>query len=562
MSTPAPLVIEDAAGARWDDDADVIVVGLGAAGVTAAIEARERGADVLVLDRFEGGGATAISGGVYYAGGGTHIQTEAGVEDSVDNMHRYLSMEVQDAVSDETLRHFCETSAANVRWLTDRGVPFFGNLCPVKTSYPTNEYHLYYSGNEALPPYRDQAVPAPRGHRTDGGAFPGANFVEPLRRWALQAGVRFQLQARVDRLIIDGNGRVIGAECQAIEGEGWRRLHRRLHRMETAIAKMAPDLAARLRRWCDRIEDEHAAPRRIRSRRGLILCAGGFVFNRDMVAQYVPEFLPGLALGTAGDDGLGIRLGQSVGGKLDHMHRASAWRFLYPPNAFAQGMLINSRGARFANELWYGAKIGEAMVEHNRGVSTLIIDEHLRRLALEQSKPGRLQWFQRGVALMNLYFNCKKARDIDALAQMIGVPGNALRGTFEEYNAAADGLRPDPFGKDAENMHAMREGPFYAIDCSLGSKRHLCAVMTLGGLAVDEKTGQVLSEQGGVIPGLYAAGRNAVGVCSRQYVSGLSIADCVYSGLRAARHATQAEELPASASGELEGSGNRVVGDV
>ena len=61
--------------------------------------------------------------------------------------------------------------------------------------------------------------------------------------------------------------------------------------------------------------------------------------------------------------------------------------------------------------------------------------------------------------------------------------------------------------------------------------------MTLGGLAVDETTGEVLTEDGSVVPGLYAAGRNAVGICSRQYVSGLSIADCVYSGLRAARHA-------------------------
>jgi 3-oxo-5alpha-steroid 4-dehydrogenase len=61
--------------------------------------------------------------------------------------------------------------------------------------------------------------------------------------------------------------------------------------------------------------------------------------------------------------------------------------------------------------------------------------------------------------------------------------------------------------------------------------------MTLGGLAIDERTGEVLSENGGPVTGLYAAGRNAAGVCSRQYVSGLSIADCVYSGLRAARHA-------------------------
>jgi 3-oxo-5alpha-steroid 4-dehydrogenase len=66
--------------------------------------------------------------------------------------------------------------------------------------------------------------------------------------------------------------------------------------------------------------------------------------------------------------------------------------------------------------------------------------------------------------------------------------------------------------------------------------------MTLGGLAVDERTGQVLSENGGVVPGLYAAGRNAVGICSRQYVSGLSIADCVFSGRRAGRHVTRDQQ--------------------
>jgi 3-oxo-5alpha-steroid 4-dehydrogenase len=121
---------------------------------------------------------------------------------------------------------------------------------------------------------------------------------------------------------------------------------------------------------------------------------------------------------------------------------------------------------------------------------------------------------------------------------MLAVPSETLQSTLDDYNAAAQGTRVDRFDKAADSIHPLRQGPFYAIDCSLGSKRHLCAVMTLGGLAVDEKTGQVLREDGGVVPGLYAAGRNAVGICSRQYVSGLSIADCVYSGLRAARHVT------------------------
>ncbi len=537
MSSLTPLVVQDVEGTQWDESADLVVVGLGAAGVTAAIEARERGADVILVDRFTGGGATAISGGVYYAGGGTHIQQAAGVEDTVDNMYRYLSLEVQDAVSEETLRDFCEKSPENVRWLTDRGVPFLPNLCPVKTSYPTNEYHLYYSGNECFPPYSERAKPAQRGHRPDGGAFPGASITEPLRQTAIERGVRIELQTRVTRLVVDTTGRVVGAECRYLPSPTWRALHRRLHDWETAIAKIAPGLAAALRRRCDAIEASHSRVKRIRCHRGLILCAGGFIFNREMVAEHVPEFLPGMPLGTAGDDGLGIRLGQSVGGKLEQMHRASAWRFLYPPNAFAEGVLINDEGERFANEFWYGAKIGEAMVERNHGVATLIIDEDLKKRAHEQSKPGQLQWFQRAAALMNLYLNCKKAEDVDALAEMLDVPRDTLQKTLSDYNESADGTRSDPFDKAGDSIHPFRDGPYYAIDCSLGSKRHLCAVMTLGGLAVDEKTGQVRSETGGIVPGLYAAGRNAVGICSRQYVSGLSIADCVYSGLRAARHA-------------------------
>lgn len=548
MGKLTPEAVENADAADWDETTDILVVGLGAAGITAAIEARERGAEVTLLDRFEGGGATAISGGVFYAGGGTHIQEAAGVQDSVDNMYRYLAMEVQDAVSVETLRDFCETSAENVKWLTDRGVPFLPNLCPIKTSYPTNEYHLYYSGNETFPPYCDEATPAQRGHRPDGGAFPGARIVEPLREHALAKGVNIVLQARVSRLVVDGSGAVLGAEYQHIPSSFWRDLHMRLHKLETAIAKVAPGLAGWLRKRCDSIEDEHSEPKRIRSRRGVILSAGGFIFNRDMAAEFVPEFVPGLPLGTAGDDGVGIRLGQSVGGKLEQMHRASAWRFLYPPHAFAQGLLINGKGERFANEFWYGAKIGEALVEENHGIATLIIDEKLKKLAHEQSKPGQLQWFQRAAALMNLYLNCKKAKDLPALADMLDVPLETLKKTIEENNAVAKGIRNDRFDKARDSIHPLNEGPYYAIDCSLGSQRHLCAVMTLGGLAVDEKTGQVLSESGGLVPGLYAAGRNAVGICSRQYVSGLSIADCVYSGLRAARHCTHVSQQPSTES--------------
>src|SRR5690625_2050040 len=89
---------------------DVIIVGFGAAGAAAAIEAADNGAKVLVLDRAYGGGASALSGGVIYAGGGTEQQKAAGYQDTVDNLYAYLKKEVDDAVDDATLRDFCEQS--------------------------------------------------------------------------------------------------------------------------------------------------------------------------------------------------------------------------------------------------------------------------------------------------------------------------------------------------------------------------------------------------------------------------------------------------------------------
>jgi succinate dehydrogenase/fumarate reductase flavoprotein subunit len=204
-------------------------------------------------------------------------------------------------------------------------------------------------------------------------------------------------------------------------------------------------------------------------------------------------------------------------------------------------MIINQQGERYINEFRYGAAVGEAMVEENDGVAILVINGELKKIAREQCKPGKAQWFQRAPALLNLWFNSKEAKSVEELAKVANVPVDGLRRTLEEYNDAADGKTADRFHKDADKMHAMRNGPYFAINAGIKSKRFPCPTLTLGGLVVDERTGQVKGEDGGVIPGLYAAGRNAVGVCSRQYVSGLSIADCVYSGRRAGGAAARGE---------------------
>jgi 3-oxo-5alpha-steroid 4-dehydrogenase len=509
-----PLVLTKTDGEAWDDEADVVVVGFGGAGACAALEANTNGARVLVLDRFHGGGATAISGGVFYAGGGTHIQSEAGVTDDADEMFRYLSLEVQGVVSEETLRDFCDKSVDNLTWLEQHGVPFEASLCPYKTSYPTDDYYLYYSGNEGFTPYKEAAKPAPRGHRAKGAGLPGESFYEPLRESAQRAGIQVEYETRVTRLVIDSQNRVLGVEYRQIQKGLWSQLYRKLHQAGIAIVKYNPKLAAKLRERCFRIEAEHSVLKRVRAANGVVLAAGGFIYNRQMVKEIAPKYRTGMPLGTPADN---------------------------PPEAFAKGMIINQQGERYINEFRYGAAVGEAMVEENDGVAILVINGELKKIAREQCKPGKAQWFQRAPALLNLWFNSKEAKSVEELAKVAKVPVDALRRTLDEYNDAADGKTADRFHKDTDKMHAMRNGPYFAINAGIKSKRFPCPTLTLGGLVVDERTGQVKGEDGGVIPGLYAAGRNAVGVCSRQYVSGLSIADCVYSGRRAGGAAARGE---------------------
>src|SRR5437879_13577184 len=105
-----PLRIDREDAISWDDSCDVLVVGFGAAGACTAIEAAHSNARVIATDRFGRGGASAKSGGVVYAGGGTRFQKSAGYNDSPEAMFEYLSKEVGDAVSPATLRAFCDQS--------------------------------------------------------------------------------------------------------------------------------------------------------------------------------------------------------------------------------------------------------------------------------------------------------------------------------------------------------------------------------------------------------------------------------------------------------------------
>ncbi|MGH3519330.1 MAG: FAD-binding protein [Haloechinothrix sp.] len=530
------------------DAVDVLVVGFGAAGACAAIEAAGAGAEVLVVDRFSGGGASAISGGVVYAGGGTEQQRAAGVADSPEEMYAYLRLEVADAVSDATLRAFCEDSAAMIGWLEDKGVPFQGSLCPDKTSYPNNKFYLYYSGSESAGRFREVAKPAPRGHRAKGRGTSGKVLFMRLAEAARAAGVRVLDQTMATTLVTDSAGRVTGVEVRSLREAPWwvRGAHRMLARYAAKPGLYIPALRKTLERRAVALERRYAQPMTLTARRGVVLAAGGFIANKEMVRAHAPAYRGGLALGTAGDDGSGISMGVAAGGATAKLDRISAWRFITPPSAFLGGVIVDSAGRRVIDESRYGAAIGEALISRHGGKGWLLVDDAIVTEA-KRRLPGQAQWFQLLQAWFLLLRGRVRGRSLVAVAGKAGVDPAGLAATVGDHNAAADAGTADPVGKPAEFVRPLVRPPYSLIDISVRPNLgYPCPMLTLGGLVVDEVTGAVRATDGSPLPGLYAAGRSAVGICSHSYVSGLSLADCVFSGRRAGNTAANSAPAPSA----------------
>lgn len=519
-------------------DYDVIVVGFGAAGAAAAIEAADRGARVLALDRGYGGGATALSGGIIYAGGGTAEQHAGGYTDTVDNLRAYLKQEVGDAVGDETLDRFCAESPGLIEWLKNQGVEFRGGpVSSYKTSYPTDDFYLYYSGNEKAHPYAAHAEPAPRGHRVLApGMSSGRVLYERLQASAKAKGVTVIPLARVHDLIKDGD-RVVGVRYRVLDqSHPNARRHRVLTKATAKLGTWMPGLVKGVVAQAESLWAEAAVENQAHAA-SVILAAGGFIFNRDWVQTHAPQFVKISPLGTAGDDGNGIALGLGAGGFADKMGNVAAWRFLAPPSAFLEGLTVGVDGRRITNEDLYGATHSNVMMREFGGTGWAVYDAHTWRKIRSQVFT-QTQLFQRLQLIYLFTTGHRRSSTIEGLARKNGIDPAGLRRTVDAYNAGLASGSGDPAHKDPDLCTPMTSGPFYSIDISAASSMfYPVPGLTLGGLVVDERTGEVARRDGGNVPGLYAVGRTAVGICSNSYVSGLSLSDCIFSGRRAGAHA-------------------------
>ncbi len=479
---PIPL----AAVTEWHATADVIVVGGGGAGTCAAIEAADAGADVLLLEAAsEAGGSTALAGGLIYLGGGTPTQSACGFDDDVEDMYAYLLAAAGPDADAAKVRLYCDNSLEHYAWLVGQGVEFKPEYYPGKHVNTPNEAALMTTGNEDAWPYSAIAKAAPRGHKPrikgDHGGIP---LMENLLRSTRERGVRVTCDARVLTAIMDG-GEVVGVVAR-IDG----------------------------------------SERCIRARRGVVLCAGGFIMNEDMVARYAPRLARGnYPNGNPNDNGSGIRIGIGAGGAAVNMHEGFICTPFYPPRQFLESIIVDESGQRFINEDVYHGRLGSAILDRPGGRFYLVIDS--RHFDVLDRPP------------FGGYPVAGTGETIDELAAELALPPATLAATLERYNdCAARGEDPVQH-KHPKYLVALDRPPYAAFDLTPGNGA-IYAVMTFGGLDT-LPTGEVLDAHGGVIPGLYAAGRNSAGIprCAEGYASGMSIGDATFFGRLAGRSAAR-----------------------
>lgn len=461
---------------EWDRQVDVIVVGCGAAGVSAAIEARTSGAEVLALEAAgEPGGTSAMSGGLIYLGGGTGLQKACGFDDSPEEMMSFLMAACGPYADEKKVRLYCESSVAHYEWLVECGVPFKPSFWSAPTAEPWNDDGLMFSGGEDAAPFADLAQPAPRGHcpaspsASRHGSAGGFLLMEVLARRATELGVEQSNSTRVRRLVVDDDGAVVGVVA--------RQFGKDLH---------------------------------MGARRGVVLATGGFIHNDRLLADHAPALVGTDKLGVEENDGAVLRAAMAVGAATVRMDAGEA-AFSVPPALVKPGVLVNAAGQRFVNEDAYLGRVGQRGLFREDGRVWLIFDETIFDVAEEFRGPVQPDFV---------------AETIEELAEETGLPVGALADTVAAYNRAAESGHDERFGKSGRWLEPLR-APFAAIDAS-GRFR----TFTLGGLKTDHD-GVVLDHDDMPITGLYAAGRITSGIPATGYVSGASLGDCTFFGRRA-----------------------------
>ncbi len=533
---------------QWDEAVDLLVVGSGAAGLSAAIRAHDLGCEVLIVEASERyGGSTAISGGVVWIPDNPQLPGK-GISDSREDALSYLAHITAGEVSTERLAAYVDGSRRVLAYLHEKT-------------------HLRL---DALEQYCDYYAEFP-------GAKPGGRSMEPQPFDASQLGEHFGLLRDPHRqsqvlgkfgisarqahgfVVANWTTRFRLAACMLGYALRWfkrRRFHRdtRLFAGNALIGRLRLSLLERgVPLWLESpatkliIEDGRVlgaeivaagATRRVRARKGVLLAAGGFERSQAMRDQHMR---PGTSIdwnaGNPHNLGAGIEMGVAAGGTLELMDEAwwtpvtrvpksdQAW-VLVVEKSLPGAIMVNASGRRFTNEAAPYLDVARAMFDGGAVPDChLVFDATFRAsYPVGPVPPGYAVPDARLPRRLRDRFLIR-ADTLDELAEKCGVSRQALHQTVTRFNAMArDGIDAD-FGR-GENLsdryyadprvtpnpclRAIETRPYYAIRVYPGD------LGTKGGLVTDVSA-RVLDSDGRPIPGLYAAGNTSASVMGRSY---------------------------------------------
>ncbi|MGW4335879.1 FAD-dependent oxidoreductase [Rhodococcus koreensis] len=554
----------------FDEVRDVVVVGSGAAGLTAALVAAESGADVLLVEKAELlGGTTAFSGGMLWVPN-NHLMPGAGIDDTPEDARTYVHTLIQQhGVDDDLVDVYLHTASEMVRYVEEHSrlrfqvteafadyyadhpggkakgrsiepEPFEARevlgswYAQVRVSPHMPRLTLQeISGSGAAadpkstnPNASGAAAPAPhlpilaRKREDQGVHCLGAALVSGLLDAALRAGVEVRVASPITRLLMKDE-RVTGVVIDAADGE-----------------------------------------RRVRALSGVVIASGGFEWNPELVRSFlgVPSVHP-MTPPTNVGDGLimGIEAGAALANMTSHWgipviadypleyegHRLS---IMETPRMEAGVVVVNRSGRRFTNEAVAYHDMAKAFSPYDPITRTwpndppvwAVFDQRVRdRIVIRDLEPGAPTpgWVVEAASLGEL----ADAIGIDRaafLAEIDRFNGHVERGEDTDFKRGTIWFEAYTSGgpSAAKSLARVEEAPFFAVRLYLGS------VGTNGGLRTD-CDGRVQRLRGGILPGLYAAGNASASACGPAYpAGGITLGEAMTFGYLAGRDLASAPD--------------------
>ena len=480
-------------------DADVVVIGAGGAGMTAAMTAADAGQKVVILESqaMVGGNSARATGGMNAAK--TIYQDEnefdqaAGVEktlataaekyadnetitalaktvseqwaayqanptgyfDSVELMELDTMVGGKGINNPELVKTLCEGTADAIDWLDENGITLhnvssFGGASVKRIHRPVNEEGKVVSV--------------------------GAYMIPLLQENCEKRGIDIVLNTTVDTILTDANGAAVGVSGTDKDGN-------------TVVVNA----------------------------KSVILATGGFGANLDMVTQYKPELAGFMTTNAAGAQGQGIEMATAIGAGTVDMDQIQIHPTVEANTAalITEGLrgdgaiLVNANGERFVDEVGTRDVVSAAEIAQPGSYSWLIVDQ-----AMADASSVIQGYIKKGYT--------KTGATYEELAKELDVDPAAFANTMETWNSYVEAKNDPDFGRTSF-ANPLNNGPYYAIKVTAGVHH------TMGGVTINSAT-EVLKEDGTVIPGLFAAGEVTGGVHGANRLGGTAVADFVVFG--------------------------------